>query len=416
MPRRRDRHLPGPRAGPQDAHRSRDRTGVPRGARTPGDLTLAARLIDNVLVSGRSPARPRATRLRAGFAQIADRGRHPGGVDHKSGRRGSGGGRWFQRAAQGAAGAHPAVAGRHDPPLRTQAAGNRLSWSPPTTTRAPGPRRPPTWTWCWSAIPGDDGPRPPRTVHVTTDEMLVLTKAARRGVDHALLVADLAFGSYEGSDEQAIATANRFVKEAGADAVKLERGDPIRSAGQGHRGRGHPGDGPRRPHPAVGHLARWLPGPGPDRRCGTADRSGGPRLQDAGCFSSSSRRSRRADGWVDAADEDPGHRYRRRSRGGRPGAGLPRSARAAPRAHAEVRPALRRAAGADGASRAVARSRRRRPGGWVPIPSTRTEYRRPSSPRSRSSSTRPPDRVSPGPGWGSRRSRGPPGPRRARYW
>ena len=55
--------------------------------------------------------------------------------------------------------------------------------------------------------------------------MLVLTKAARRGVDHALLVADLPFGSYEVSDEQAIATAVRFVKEAGADAVKLERGD-----------------------------------------------------------------------------------------------------------------------------------------------------------------------------------------------
>lgn len=63
------------------------------------------------------------------------------------------------------------------------------------------------------------------TVAVTTDEMLVLTKAARRGVQHALLVADLPFGSYEVSDEQAIATAIRFVKEAGADAVKLERGD-----------------------------------------------------------------------------------------------------------------------------------------------------------------------------------------------
>src|SRR6478736_1397621 len=65
----------------------------------------------------------------------------------------------------------------------------------------------------------------PSTVAVTTDEMLVLTKAARRGVQHALLVAYLPFGSYEVSDEQAIATAIRFVKEAGADAVKLERGD-----------------------------------------------------------------------------------------------------------------------------------------------------------------------------------------------
>lgn len=65
----------------------------------------------------------------------------------------------------------------------------------------------------------------PSTTAVTTDEMLVLTKAARRGVDRALLVADLPFGSYEVSDGQAIATAIRFVKEAGADAVKLERGD-----------------------------------------------------------------------------------------------------------------------------------------------------------------------------------------------
>ncbi|HZM68588.1 MAG TPA: 3-methyl-2-oxobutanoate hydroxymethyltransferase [Nakamurella sp.] len=66
----------------------------------------------------------------------------------------------------------------------------------------------------------------PSTVSVTVDEMLMLTKAARRGVDTALFVADLPFGSYEVSDEQAIATAVRFVKEAGADGVKLERGGP----------------------------------------------------------------------------------------------------------------------------------------------------------------------------------------------
>ena len=62
------------------------------------------------------------------------------------------------------------------------------------------------------------------TVPVTVDEMLMLTKAARRGLDRALLVADLPFGSYEASDERAIATAQRFVKEAGADLVKIERG------------------------------------------------------------------------------------------------------------------------------------------------------------------------------------------------
>ncbi|HEY5882222.1 MAG TPA: 3-methyl-2-oxobutanoate hydroxymethyltransferase [Nakamurella sp.] len=66
----------------------------------------------------------------------------------------------------------------------------------------------------------------PSTVEVTVEEMLVLTKATRRGIIHAMLVGDLPFGSYELSDEQAIATAVRFVKEGGVDAVKLERGDP----------------------------------------------------------------------------------------------------------------------------------------------------------------------------------------------
>jgi 3-methyl-2-oxobutanoate hydroxymethyltransferase len=64
----------------------------------------------------------------------------------------------------------------------------------------------------------------PSTVPVSTDEMLVLAAAARRGLKTPLLVGDLPFGSYEASDEQAIATAQRFVKEAGCDAVKLERG------------------------------------------------------------------------------------------------------------------------------------------------------------------------------------------------
>ncbi|WP_314426477.1 3-methyl-2-oxobutanoate hydroxymethyltransferase [uncultured Microbacterium sp.] len=62
------------------------------------------------------------------------------------------------------------------------------------------------------------------TVPVTTDEMLMLTKAVRRGLTRPLLVGDLPFGSYEASDEQAIATAQRFIKEAGVDLVKIERG------------------------------------------------------------------------------------------------------------------------------------------------------------------------------------------------
>ena len=64
----------------------------------------------------------------------------------------------------------------------------------------------------------------PSTVPVSTEEMLMLAAAARRGLDTPLLVGDLPFGSYEASDELAIATAQRFIKQAGCDAVKLERG------------------------------------------------------------------------------------------------------------------------------------------------------------------------------------------------
>lgn len=62
------------------------------------------------------------------------------------------------------------------------------------------------------------------TVPVTVDEMLMLTRAVRRGLTTPLLVGDLPFGSYEASDSLAIATAQRFIKEAGCDLVKIERG------------------------------------------------------------------------------------------------------------------------------------------------------------------------------------------------
>src|SRR2546427_6429628 len=64
----------------------------------------------------------------------------------------------------------------------------------------------------------------PSTVPVSLEEMLMLAAAARRGLTTPLLVGDMPFGSYEVSDEQAVASAQRFVKEAGCDAVKLERG------------------------------------------------------------------------------------------------------------------------------------------------------------------------------------------------
>ena len=64
----------------------------------------------------------------------------------------------------------------------------------------------------------------PNTTPVSMDEMVMLSGAVRRGLRIPLLVGDMPFGSYEASNEQAIANAQRFIKEAGCDAVKLERG------------------------------------------------------------------------------------------------------------------------------------------------------------------------------------------------
>jgi 3-methyl-2-oxobutanoate hydroxymethyltransferase len=62
------------------------------------------------------------------------------------------------------------------------------------------------------------------TTPVGMNEMLMMAGAVRRGLDRPLLIGDMPFGSYEKSNEQAIENAQRFVKEAGCDAVKLERG------------------------------------------------------------------------------------------------------------------------------------------------------------------------------------------------
>lgn len=62
------------------------------------------------------------------------------------------------------------------------------------------------------------------TTPVSLDDMLVLARAVRRGLRTPMLIGDLPFGSYEVSDEQAITTAMRMVKEAGCEAVKLEGG------------------------------------------------------------------------------------------------------------------------------------------------------------------------------------------------
>src|ERR687887_1680394 len=79
------------------------------------------------------------------------------------------------------------------------------------------------------------------TVPVTLEELLMLAAAVRRGLKTPLLVGDLPFGSYEASDEHAIETAQRFVKEAGCEAVKLEGGGASAERAHGILRAGGPG-------------------------------------------------------------------------------------------------------------------------------------------------------------------------------
>lgn len=122
------------------------------------------------------------------------------------------------------------------------------------------------------------------TVPVEMDEMLMLAKAVRRGLTTPLLVGDLPFGSYEASDEQAIGTAQRFVKEAGCDAVKLEGGgasvDRARAiARAGIPVMGHVGLTPQTATALGGYRAQGRTA----QRAADVARDA-VALQDAGCF------------------------------------------------------------------------------------------------------------------------------------
>jgi 3-methyl-2-oxobutanoate hydroxymethyltransferase len=78
------------------------------------------------------------------------------------------------------------------------------------------------------------------TVPVTMEELLMLTRAVTRGAKRPLVIADMPFGSFQVSDEVAVDNAIRFVKEAGADAVKLEGAGPTLSRVQAIVGAGVP--------------------------------------------------------------------------------------------------------------------------------------------------------------------------------
>src|SRR3989440_11059352 len=96
------------------------------------------------------------------------------------------------------------------------------------------------------------------TTPVALEDMLVLARALRRGPRTPLMIGDLPFGSYEVSDEQAISTAMRMVKEAGCEVVKLEGGGEasVRRGravvGGGGAGMGRAGGGPQTPTAARG--------------------------------------------------------------------------------------------------------------------------------------------------------------------
>lgn len=126
----------------------------------------------------------------------------------------------------------------------------------------------------------------PSTVAVTLDELMVLAKAVRRGLTTPFMVADLPFGSYEVSDAQAVETAFRFVKEAGADAVKLEGGGEVSVARAraivqaGIPVMGHVGLTPQTSTALGGYRAQ-----GRTAEAATEVARQALALQEAGCFS-----------------------------------------------------------------------------------------------------------------------------------
>ncbi len=122
------------------------------------------------------------------------------------------------------------------------------------------------------------------TVPATMEEMLVLTRAVTRGARRPLVIADMPFGSFQVSDVDAVENAIRFVKDAGADAVKLEGAGPTSSRVRAIVGAGIP---------VMGHVgltpqsATMLGGFKAQGR--TADKaarllSDALALEEAGCF------------------------------------------------------------------------------------------------------------------------------------
>jgi 3-methyl-2-oxobutanoate hydroxymethyltransferase len=124
------------------------------------------------------------------------------------------------------------------------------------------------------------------TTPVDLDDMLVLARAVRRGLSTPLMIGDLPFGSYELSDEQAVASSVRMVKQAGCDAVKLEGGGPASASraraivNAGIPAMGHVGLTPQSSTALGGWKAQGRTAAAAAKIAGEAR-----ALQEAGCFS-----------------------------------------------------------------------------------------------------------------------------------
>jgi 3-methyl-2-oxobutanoate hydroxymethyltransferase len=121
------------------------------------------------------------------------------------------------------------------------------------------------------------------TVPVTVDHLVPLVRAVSTATSHAMVVADLPFGSYQASPQQALETATRFMKEGLAHAVKLEGGKPMVPEVEllvraGIPVMGHIGFTPQSEHVLGGYRVQGR-GDGADRLLEDA-----LALQEAGCF------------------------------------------------------------------------------------------------------------------------------------
>src|SRR3984957_18326407 len=122
------------------------------------------------------------------------------------------------------------------------------------------------------------------TIPVTLDEIIHHVRAVRRGVQNALLIADLPFGAYQADPADALRSSARLMKEGGAQAVKVEGGAPIvetvrRLTNAGIPTMGHLGLTPQSVHMFGGHRAQ-----GKDTDSARRMLDDAAALEDAGAF------------------------------------------------------------------------------------------------------------------------------------